>query len=39
LGRWRRSSEELAEKMAISPSSVLSRKENGGGVEEDAKVR
>jgi hypothetical protein len=39
LGRRRRSNRELAEKMVISPSNVLSRKKSGGGVEEDAEVR
>jgi hypothetical protein len=39
LGRRRRSNGELAERMAISPSNVLSRKKSGGGVEEDAEVQ
>jgi hypothetical protein len=39
LGRWRWSNGELAEKMAISLSNVLSRKKSGGGVEEDVEVR
>jgi hypothetical protein len=39
LGRRRRSNGELAEKMAISPSTVLLRKKSGDGIEEEAEAR
>jgi hypothetical protein len=36
LGRRRQSNCKFPEKMAISPSNVLSRKKSGGGFEEEA---